>query len=110
MDKDGYPTPEELESIKSWPSGYGPTGSNAHRDLMSYIEERWRWADAGYWTEDVAECSGNLDLDGKTYSISTGGWSGNESIIAAMQGNHMFWMTCWWSSRHGGHYEFEVKL
>ena len=105
MDTDGYPTPEELESIRTWPSIYKSTGHKAHHGLMEFIEERWRWADAGYWTWTIDTMKGI-----ESFSISTGGWSGNEDIIQAMERNIMFWATCWQSSKRGGHYEFEVKL
>jgi hypothetical protein len=105
MDKNGYPDPEELESIRTWPAGYGPKGGPAHRDLMEYVEEHWMYANAGYWTWVI-------DTKKKvvSYSLSTGGWSGNEDIIQAMGQNIMFWACCWVSSKRGGHYEFEVKL
>ena len=112
MDKDGYPTPEELDSITWWRSGYGPTGNPSFRDLMEYIEERWKWADAGYWTWTKGADPASSDSTKKSiaFRISTGGWSGNEDIIQAMESNIVFWATCWVSSRRGGHYEFEVKL
>ena len=43
------------------------------------------------------------------YYISTAGWSGNETIIRAMQKNIMMWQLNWVQSRRGGHYIFELK-
>jgi hypothetical protein len=110
MDKNGYPDPEELESIRTWPAGYGPTGNRAHRDLMEYVKGLWMYADANYWTDKGVAPHSLRSYDRRSYSISTGGWSGNEDIIQAMESNIMFWATCWVSSKRGGHYEFEVKL
>ena len=42
------------------------------------------------------------------FRISTGGWSGNESIIRAMERNGMMWHLNWVQSRRGGHYIFEI--
>lgn len=90
MDADGYPDDAELERVKTWPHSDIP-------GLFEFVRERWQYADAGYWTQD-----------GRTYRISTAGWSGNESLIGAMKQNLAFWAFCWQSSRRGGHYEFEV--
>jgi hypothetical protein len=106
MDKNGYPDPEELEIIKKWPELPPGHGSTSWRDLMTYVKERWMYADANYWTEG----DDSVNRRGYSISISTGGWSGNEDIIQAMESNIMFWATCWVSSKRGGHYEFEVKL
>lgn len=45
----------------------------------------------------------------RRYRISTGGWSGNEELLMALQANHMAWTWTWISSRVGGHYVFEVR-
>ncbi len=89
FDKDGYPTDETLEKIKSWPD-------TNFDGLMQFVEAAWYYPD--YFS---------LDQDG-VYHISTGGWSGNEEVINALGENTMFWLMCWKSSRRGGHYEFEV--
>lgn len=91
MDKDGYPDEEELQAIRTW-DWHDLDG------LMAFVHDLWTYADCGYW-----------DQQGDAYRLSTGGWSGNEDIIEALQENRMFWTLCWVSSRRGGHYEFEVK-
>lgn len=90
MDADGYPDEIELQRIKEWPA-------TDLLGLMAFVENLWWMPDWG-WRK-----KGNI------YSISTAGWSGNESLVKAMHENWMFWTFCWQSSRRGGHYEFEVK-
>ena len=86
-----YQTEDELNKIIKWP----------HIDfkgLMDFVKSIWEYADCGYWTKK-----------GRTYYISTGGWSGNEDIIYALQKNKLFWVMCWQQSRRGGHYILHVK-
>ena len=100
MDEDGYPTEEELAKVREW-SFEDPLG------LFAYLKERWYAAEMGYWGEtDYAEPG---DVPCRQFQISTAGWSGNERFIEAMQGNRIFWLLCWYSSRRGGHYEFRVR-
>jgi hypothetical protein len=105
LDKDGYPTEETLDKIEHWPI------SNAKdaEELMTFVSEIW-WPGDGYgWMRSAHR---HREYKGGTlrryYKISTGGWSGNESLICAMEENRMFWMLTWLSSRRGGHYEFRV--
>ena len=88
MDKFGYPDNLEMETIRTW-------DYNDFHGLMEYIRQMWKYADDGYWKQR-----------GNVYRISTGGWSGNEDIIAAMIGNTMFWMLYWRQSKRGGRYVF----
>lgn len=90
LDEDGYPTEELLERVKKWPYDKG------HAGLMALVRANWNWADMMF------------SQDGNKYALSTGGWSGNEDLISALQENTFFWVCCWESSRRGGHYEFEV--
>lgn len=87
-DPSGYPTAEDLERIKAWP---------AHdcRGLVDYMRGLWWNAEWGFRES------------GATLQLSTGGWSGNESIIEALE-QSTFWILRWQSSRRGGHYEFEL--
>ena len=97
---DGYPTDDALQIIRIWhwsdPKGW-----------FSFIKSIWYMYSWG-WHEGEAEHEYNKDDKVWRLSISTGGWSGNESIIQAMQDNIMMWHLNWVSSRRGGHYVFEL--
>jgi hypothetical protein len=94
LDEDGYPTEATLARIREWPW-------KDCRGLLEFVKSIW-WPDTEWgWTETP-------ETDGVRYAISTGGWSGNEDVIGTMEGNQMFWMLSWHSSRRGGHYEFCV--
>jgi hypothetical protein len=75
------------------------------KGLMEFCRKAWKWETYFNIKEDENESSKTLICE-----ISTGGWSGNESIIGALQDNMMFWMMCWEQSRRGGHYIFNVKI
>jgi hypothetical protein len=94
LDDDNYPTDKALEIVEHWPMFQNKT-------LFEFIQGLWYMRESG-WHEEKIEY-------GTRYSISTLGWSGNESIIAAMQENSMLWDFVWYSSRVGGHYVFRLK-
>lgn len=96
MDKDGYPDEHELKKIEQW-------DSRDLEGLMEYVKDLWKYSDFGFWKQTKNSFGHN------EYRISTGGWSGNESIIGALQNNLIFWGMCWLSSKRGGHYVFEVR-
>ena len=87
MTDDGYPTEEQLDTITLW-------NFTDFHGLMEYVHAIWWMPDWG-WKQT-----------GDEYHISTGGWSGNEEIIAAMQNNLVWWATFWQSAHRGGHYVF----
>lgn len=89
FDRNGYPTEETLEAIRAWPGRKGWT------TLFAFIREAWRYPD--YWQQD-----------GDTHTVATGGWSGNEDLIAALKDNQIAWLKCWRSSERGGRYVFMV--
>lgn len=98
---DGYPTDDALQIIRIWhwsdPKGW-----------FSFIKSIWYMYSRG-WHEGEAEHEYKKDDKVWRLSISTGGWSGNESIIQAMRDNIMMWHLNWVSSRRGGHYVFELN-
>jgi len=83
-----YPTEEQLKQIETWQW-------NDFQGLMEFIEPIWEFSDCGYWKQE-----------GNEYHISTGGWSGNEEIIQAMQQNYVWWVQYWFQTNRGGHYIF----
>jgi hypothetical protein len=98
LDEDGYPTTECLDIIRIWhwsdPSGY-----------LQFIKSVWFYSNIR-WNERDEEHDFKKKMVHRHY-ISTCGWSGNESIIKAMQENEMMWHFNWVQSRRGGHYIFE---
>jgi hypothetical protein len=106
FDPDGYPTEEALERITAWPF----TTFQDAIDAMDFAGTLWSYPDA--WTVDKAF----IDPDWpnsppeRRYVFSTGGWSGNESVIEAIQENLMVESLGAWSWRRGGHYEYRFPL
>jgi len=86
-----YPTEEELGQIAAW-------SYDDFDGWMRHIKSIWYYGDS-YFTEESP---------GK-WVIHTVGWSGNESIIAAMRKNTIMWMVHWWSHRRGGHFELRSR-
>lgn len=98
LDDDGYPTWTALEIIKLW-------HWSDKKGWFEFIKSIW-WSRDWGWTEGYG-LDDHIKNKKHTYNISTGGWSGNESIIEAMQENTMMWHFTWVQSRRGGHYIFE---
>lgn len=101
LDEDGYPTQDALSIIESWP----PSNITCWFDFVFKIWTSPEWA----WSTTVKQHR-YRSTNVREYKISTTGWSGNESIIEAMQRNYLLWSTTWYESRRGGHYTFEVEL
>ena len=104
MSLDEYPNDVEVKVVAEWKINNLADCTK----LLEYVRTLWKYADRGYWIVE----KGNEEhmLYTKTvYSISTGGWSGNETLIGALESNWAFWTLCWYSSCRGGHYKFEVR-
>ena len=101
LDEDGYPTEETLDKIENW-------SYNDPKGWFKFIENIWHLRSWG-WTEGSYKQNESDSKNKYRYYVSTGGWSGNESIIRAMQENKNLWYYSWVQSRRGGHYIFEVK-
>lgn len=101
LDEDGYPTVPALDIIETW-HWYDARG------WFDFIKSIW-WYPGWGWREIDEKHEYKPDTIAHRYYVSTGGWSGNESVISAMQRNHMMWHMNWVQSRRGGHYIFELK-
>jgi len=88
-----YPTGTELRIIRKWKL----EKQKDYYELMNYIKPIWNYSDIEYWKQR-----------GRTFWISTGGWSGNEDIVTTLRENKMFWIMTWVQSRIGGHFIFKM--
>lgn len=93
FDFHGYPTDRTLATIREWEAG-------DCAGLLNFVISAWRYPDY---------VSRSKDEDGDMLHLSTGGWSGNEDLIAAMEENAVWWVLHWWSSRRGGHHVFRLR-
>lgn len=100
---DNYPTDEQLIKILE----FDGAGGNLN-DWFALIYMPWWMPDWGWTCEEDVEDDNGFGVT--RYHLSTGGWSGNEAIIGAMQDNWLAWGRCWVQSRRGGHYIFEVPV
>lgn len=104
LDEDGYPTEFALDKIRTWDYTEG------FDKLLEFVGSLWAYRDAGYWSvEQNTPHSRPAHRVEDVYNASTAGWSGNEDIIRALQENRIFWMSCWYQSRRGGHHIFKVQ-
>jgi hypothetical protein len=77
----GCPTDETLDIIKSWDYPF-----------------------AGLWefVRSALSIHGKIVESDNIVKLTTGGWSGNENIVTALQGNTLFWSCYWRASVRGG--------
>ena len=97
--EDIYPTNNQLNAIEKYPV-------ITRDDMLKFLEYTkgyWHDSDWGWKQKQTKKDTIKLELH-------TGGWSGNESIIYAMQSNFLFWSMNWDMSKRGGHYYFTIKL
>lgn len=94
MTAEGYPTEGLLNRIRNWHYEAG-----GYERLLNYLPSVWRYGADYFKVPKYPQ---------DPYIVSTGGWSGNEEIIAAMEQNRVFWSLCWKESSVGGRYVFRV--
>lgn len=97
LDEDGYPHDSTLARLREW-------DAMDFQGLAKYLTKAWHYKH--YVTlSDGQNLAGDEVRDG-VMEISTGGWSGNEEMIDALQRNWMWWQMHWVQSRRGGHFIF----
>lgn len=88
-----YPSEVDLKYIKEFDLLKRPV-----KELLDHVEQIWEYGDWGF-----KRTYHNLQLH-------TGGWSGNEDIIEALQHNFLFWGMYWQKELRGGHYYFNTGM
>lgn len=93
-DDNGYPTDEDLATLRTLADGILDTGFDP---LLEHLKAIW-WHSGVLisWNSET----GNLELH-------TGGWSGNEDIMVVLR-ETFFWAYAWQRIERGGHYYLEV--
>lgn len=100
MSEKDYPTEEELQRIREWDYKDGYMG------LAEFVCNIWHWGEDWAFLRDWAK--DEFDVEYRELRLATGGWSGNESIINALNNNQMFGMLCWFSSHRGGLHIYHI--
>ncbi len=103
LDENGYPTEEVLSFLR----GYYPSPSFNILSFVIFIRDCIWNNDCGRFELSKRKRSGIYAL-----TAMTGGWSGNEDIIRAIQDNRniafnaMFRHIAW---KFGGYYKYEIR-
>lgn len=107
MSYDGYDYPDEatLSRIATWEIAWEDKGTfPLYGPWFAFIKAHWWMPDWG-WQEFDGEDDGR---PARVYHISTGGWSGNESLLSAMRDNFVCYGLTFYVHKRGGHYEFRM--
>ena len=95
LDKDNYPDKKSLKEIEKW-----DIIEQGVQGLLDLVEENTNVPD---WSFSI---TGKKVLH---FEYHTGGWSGNEDVISALERNPLFFALYWKKSVRGGNYYFKIK-
>lgn len=87
-----YPTDETLERIRTWKW-------EETLGCLAYVRSCWKG-------ENLVTVKRFEEIT--VFRFATGGWSGNEDMILALQTNHVIWSLTWKMSQSGGLHVFYV--
>jgi hypothetical protein len=103
-----YPSDTALDLIEHWDLIEGDDGSHEKLyKLLDFVRDLWEYPDR-FTMGRLRPHDLFKDKKVRTLYLSTGGWSGNESIIGALERNYLFWAMFWYRSQTGGHYWFKI--
>lgn len=94
--EDGYPTEAALQRLETWP----------HQDMagaLDFVKTIWHWPDFASHDLSAHEAAILHANPGEKYlRLATGGWSGNEDIVRALNSNRMIRAIAWRLHARGG--------
>jgi len=103
LDKNGYPTKKALETISKW-----TVKDNSIKEFIEFLQDIWNWGDQ-MLTVKKGFSERQFKRSVMKIEMHTGGWSGNESIIEAIEKQEYgLFFSYWKKTERGGHYYFEV--
>lgn len=102
FDRDGYPTEATLDAIAQWECRNAADFEAA----MDFAGAAWSYPDRWHKERDWRDQDWPSAPPKVRYEFSTVGWSGNESIVSAIERNVMLQTIGAYSWRRGGHYEY----
>lgn len=103
FDATGYPTEATLRIIRRWDIR---TKADCEA-LLEFVGQAW--SDYGAFRRmPRRRRRDDVGAPKRRWILVTGGWSGNESLIGALEANRLFMVLVWWSSARGGLHEFRT--
>ena len=102
LDDDSYPSEDRIAQIQK--ANDIPNAAHWLIETFPRLVESMHYGSA-----EVRDGVDDFDRRIKVVAFSTGGWSGQEDLINAIEGS-LLGMLYLWSWRRGGHYEFRVPL
>lgn len=96
FDADGYPSDETIEAIEQW----------AWQDAagcLDFVKAAWHYPE--YARDEITAGEAEVlhaEKTEKYLRLATGGWSGNEDLIAAIRHNQMVHALTWRLNARGG--------
>ena len=109
-DDDGYPTEEEIKQVELLAGKFGGAGipdlwkPEICQKVLDHLQAIWHWPEWGFMLKEGQD---DFKKPCMKLELHTGGWSGNEEVMGALEGT-FFWVLFWEHSRRGGHYYFEI--
>ena len=105
FDRDGYPTDETLDAIEKW-HHLDATG------CLDFVKAAWYYQDNDFHELRPHELRMVYAPDfgeeqPKFLRLATGGWSGNEALVGALERNFVVYSLTWRLSSRGGLHIFE---